>query len=179
MREALGAVVVEHIGSTAVPGLMAKPILDLLAGLDPLDVAPGVTAMEALGYEYLGEYGIPGREFFRKGGDARTHHVHAVELGGPQWTRHVAFRDYLRAHPDEAARYGAAKRAAATAVDGDWEAYSDAKDTAVEEIEAASPRLGRGELIHFRNRHVTPHAVGFSVGGGWRISPPWVGRLDP
>ena len=61
---------------------MAKPILDLLAGLEPLDVAPGVAAMEALGYEYLGEYGIPGREFFRKGGDRRTHHVHAVELGG-------------------------------------------------------------------------------------------------
>ncbi len=170
---------VEHIGSTAVPGLVAKPILDLLAGLQPLDVAPGVAAMEALGYEYLGEYGIPGREFFRKGGDARTHHVHAVELGGPQWVRHVAFRDYLRAHPDEAARYGAAKRSAATAVDGDWESYCGGQGAGRHGDRGASPRLGRGELIQSRHRHATPHAVGFSVGGGWRISPPWVGRLDP
>ncbi len=136
VRVALGAVVVEHIGSTAVPGLVAKPILDLLAGLEPLDVAPGVAAMEALGYEYLGEYGIPGREFFRKGGDARTHHVHAVELGGPHWVRHIAFRDYLRAHPEEAARYGRAKVEAAAAVDGDWESYWDAKEPVATDIEA-------------------------------------------
>jgi GrpB-like predicted nucleotidyltransferase (UPF0157 family) len=136
VREALGAVVVEHIGSTAVPGLVAKPIIDLLAGLQPLDVASGVAAMEAVGYEYLGEYGIPGREFFRKGGDRRTHHVHAVELGGPQWVRHLAFRDYLRAHPDEAARYAAAKVEAMAAVDGDWESYWEAKEPVATDIEA-------------------------------------------
>jgi len=135
VREALGAVVVEHIGSTAVPGLLAKPIIDLLAGLSPLDVGPGVAAMEALGYEYLGEYGIPGREFFRKGGEQRTHHVHAVELGGAHWVRHVAFRDYLRAHPDEAARYGAAKVEAAAAVGEDWEGYWEVKEPVATEIQ--------------------------------------------
>ncbi len=102
---------VEHIGSTAVPGLVAKPILDLLAGLEPLDVAPGVAAMEALGYEYLGEYGIPGREFFRKGGDGGRITSTRSSSAGPHWVRHIAFRDYLRAHPDEAARYAEAKRA--------------------------------------------------------------------
>ncbi len=186
VREALGAVVVEHIGSTAVPGLVAKPIVDLLAGLQPLDVAPGqIGAMEALGYEYLGEYGIPGREFFRKGGERRTHHVHAVELGGPQWGRHVAFRDYLRARPDEAARYAAAKREAVAAVDGDWEPTGTPRSRSQRSIEARRTRVGRGELVHFRRRIGTTRntaqrvAVDWSVGGGWRISPPWVGRLDP
>jgi GrpB-like predicted nucleotidyltransferase (UPF0157 family) len=127
--EALGAVEVEHIGSTAVPGLAAKPVLDLLAGLHPLEAGPAaVDAMKALGYEYLGEHGLPGRLFFRKGPERRTHHVHAVELGGTEWRRHLAFRDYLRAHPDEVARYGEAKRALATAVGGDWDAYAERKN---------------------------------------------------
>jgi GrpB-like predicted nucleotidyltransferase (UPF0157 family) len=126
--EALGAVEVEHIGSTSVPGLSAKPVLDLLAGLHPLNAGPAaVAAMRALGYEYLGEHGLPGRLFFRKSPERRTHHVHAVELGGTEWLRHLAFRDYLRAHPEEAARYGEAKRALARAVAGDWDAYTERK----------------------------------------------------
>ena len=126
--EVLGATKVEHIGSTSIAGLSAKPVLDLLAGLRPLEVgAASIAAMEALGYEYLGEHGLPGRLFFRKGPEQRTHHVHAVELGGTEWRRHLAFRDYLRAHPEEAARYGEAKRALARAVEGDWEAYTDRK----------------------------------------------------
>jgi GrpB-like predicted nucleotidyltransferase (UPF0157 family) len=128
VAEALRAVRVEHIGSTAVPGLSAKPVLDLLAGLRSLDLGPAeLQGMQALGYEYLGEHGLPGRLFFRKSPERRTHHVHAVGLGGTEWRRHLAFRDYLRAHPDEAARYGEAKRALARAVQGDWEAYTDRK----------------------------------------------------
>ena len=132
---ALGETVVEieHIGSTAVPGLAAKPVVDLLLGLRSLQLEPAqVTAMERLGYEYLGEYGLPGRLFFRKGGAQRTHHVHAVEHGGEMWHRHRAFRDYLGAHPDEAAAYDADKRRAAAAAatrDEYWEAkqpYVDA-----------------------------------------------------
>jgi GrpB-like predicted nucleotidyltransferase (UPF0157 family) len=120
IRKALGAVEVEHIGSTAVPGLSAKPVLDLLAGLRPLDVGSAeIEAMQGLRDEYLGEHGLPGRLFFRKGPERRTHHVHAVELGGTEWLRHLAFRDYLRAHPEETARYGEAKRALARAVAGD------------------------------------------------------------
>jgi GrpB-like predicted nucleotidyltransferase (UPF0157 family) len=95
------------MGSTAVPGLAAKPVLDISVGLVRLDLAAGeIAAMERLGYEYMGEFGIPGRLFFRKGGADRTHHVHAVEWGREQWHRHRALREYLLAHPDEAARYG-------------------------------------------------------------------------
>jgi NAD-dependent deacetylase len=127
IRSALGANVreIEHMGSTAVQGLAAKPVLDISIGLETLELRPGeVAAMERLGYEYMGEYGIPGRLFFRKGGVERTHHVHAVEWGGEQWHRHRAVREYLRAHPDEAERYGEHKsRVAAEAANSDdyWE----------------------------------------------------------
>jgi NAD-dependent deacetylase len=144
VREALGARAVEHIGSTSVPGLAAKPVLDLLAGLDSLDVEPArIRAMEALGYEALGEYGLPRRLFFRKGRDARTHHVHAVEFGGPHWRRHLAVRDYLRAHPDEAAAYEAEKRRiAAHAADRDE--YTTRKAPYVEALEARALAWGPG-----------------------------------
>jgi GrpB-like predicted nucleotidyltransferase (UPF0157 family) len=137
VREALGALAVEHIGSTAVPGLAAKPVLDLLAGLESLELGRDrLDAMAALGYEYLGEYGLPGRLFFRKGPERRTHHVHAVELGGPQWRRHLAFRDFLRLHPDEAAHYAEAKLALAAAVNGDWDAYTERKTGLTSDLQA-------------------------------------------
>ena len=116
VAEALGdlALEIQHMGSTAVPGLAAKPVLDLLAGLRTLGLPPErIAAVERLGYEYKGEYGLPGRLFFRKGGGRRTHHLHAVKHGSELWRRHLAFRDYLRAHPDEAERYAAEKRRAA------------------------------------------------------------------
>lgn len=129
VRAALGDLVaaVEHIGSTAVAGLAAKPVIDILVGLRTLDLTRAhIAAMEALGYEYLGEYGIPGRLFFHKG-RPRSHHVHAVLLGSDLWERHLAFRDFLRAHPDEAQRYGDFKRGLATEVAGDRERYVDGK----------------------------------------------------
>jgi NAD-dependent deacetylase len=114
IREALGPGVeeTEHIGSTAVPGLAAKPVIDISVGLDRLELSPEqVVAMERLGYEYLGDNGLPGRLFFRRNeAGRRTHHVHVVEHGGEHWHRHRALRDYLRAHPEEAERYAAEKR---------------------------------------------------------------------
>ncbi|MBD0290499.1 MAG: NAD-dependent protein deacylase [Thermoleophilia bacterium] len=130
VHAALGrrVVAVEHIGSTSVPGLAAKPVLDLLVGLRELELARAeVRRMEGLGYEYLGEFGLPGRLFFRKGLSRRTHHVHAVEHGGDLWREHLAFRDYLRAHPEEARLYGEEKRRVAEAVGRRWERYAEAK----------------------------------------------------
>lgn len=113
--ESLGALAdaVHHIGSTAVPGILAKPILDLLlevADREALDaIEPG---MLQLGYEAMGEFGIAGRRYFRKHDAAgrRTHHVHAFVGGDPNVRRHLAFRDYLRAHTDVAAAYATIKR---------------------------------------------------------------------
>ena len=127
-------VAIEHMGSTAVPGLAAKPVIDVSVGLRRLELtADQVAAVEALGYEYLGENGLPGRLFFRRSeAGRRTHHLHVVEVEGEHWHRHRAFRDYLRAHPDEVDRYAAEKRrlAAETSTHGDyWERkqpYADA-----------------------------------------------------
>jgi len=103
IRAACGRVVVEieHIGSTSVPGLAAKPIIDIMPGVE--DIAGARARLEAgmrgLGYESLGEYGIPGRLYFRKG-VPRSHHVHVFEVGKPEWRKHLLFRDYLRAHEE-------------------------------------------------------------------------------
>lgn len=131
LREALGEGIaeIEHIGSTAVPGLAAKPVIDICAGLESADLTgEQIAAVERLGYEYLGELGLPGRLFFRKGGAASTHHVHAVEWGGEHWHRHLAFRDYLREHPDEARRYAGAKKRLAAEVEHDWYEYVERKN---------------------------------------------------
>ena len=124
VRNALAESVVEleHMGSTAVPGLAGKPVVDISVGLRALELsAEQLAAMEGLGYEYLGENGLPGRLFFRRDeAGRRAYHVHAVEHGGTHWHRHRALRDYLREHPDEAERYGAEKRrVAAEAADSE------------------------------------------------------------
>jgi NAD-dependent deacetylase len=117
VRRALGPPVVEleHMGSTAVPGLAGKPVIDISVGLRDLHLDEDqIAAMEALGYQYLGEYGLPGRLFFRKDENGRrTHHVHAVEFEDEHWHRHRALRDFLRAHPEEVERYAAEKRSLA------------------------------------------------------------------
>ncbi len=143
IAEALGsrAPVIEHIGSTAVPGLAAKPVIDVLLGLRsyPLDEA-GVRALESLGYEYRGEFGIPGRQFFRKG-EPRSHHVHAVELGSDLWVSHLAFRDRLRDHPEEAARYASLKRELVSRYRNERGRYTEAKAPFIEELlQRAAPR---------------------------------------
>ena len=128
IRDALGESVVamEHMGSTAVPGLAGKPVIDISVGLRRSALTDAeVAAMERLGYEYLGEFGLPGRLYFRKDeGGRRTHQVHAVEHDGEQWHRHRAFRDYLRAHPEEAEAYATEKRriaAESTGLEDYWE----------------------------------------------------------
>ncbi|MCE5270266.1 EamA family transporter [bacterium] len=110
---ALGSLVLglEHVGSTAVPGLAAKPFVDLLVGVASLDLPqPALAAMRSLGYECLGAAGVPGRVYFRRRAGADTaFNAHFVLPGSDNWLRNVLLRDYLRAHPEEAARYGALK----------------------------------------------------------------------
>src|SRR3989304_1253108 len=109
--EAMGGVVaIEHIGSTSVPGLAAKPIIDIAIGVRQVaDVVPCITPIVGLGYKCMGEFGIPGRLYFRKG-KPRSHHIHMVVHKGEFWQRHLAFRDVLRARPDLAGEYARLKR---------------------------------------------------------------------
>ena len=103
------AVGIEHVGSTSVPELCAKPIVDVLVGLRELELSDEqVAAMKGLGYEYLGEYGLHGRLFFRK--QPGTHHVHVVQHGGEHWRRQLTFREALRSDAEERRRYDAFKR---------------------------------------------------------------------
>jgi GrpB-like predicted nucleotidyltransferase (UPF0157 family) len=104
----------EHIGGTAVPGLAGKPVVDLMLGAPPAAWAalPDLRArIVTLGYEDLGEAGVPGRIAFRKR-TLRAFNIALVELDGALWRDNLVLRDHLRAHPDEAAAYAAAKRAA-------------------------------------------------------------------
>jgi GrpB-like predicted nucleotidyltransferase (UPF0157 family) len=129
---------IEHIGSTAVPGLPAKPIIDLMAGL----VGSGdLSPLGTLGYEDLGENGITGRRFFRKG-RPRTHHLHVIETDSHFWKEHLCFRDFLRLHPDEAEAYDRLKRALSENYRHNRDAYSRGKMPLIEEILRKASRNG-------------------------------------
>ena len=126
-----------HIGSTSVPGLAAKPIIDMMAvvrSLEKVDDARG--KFSELGYEYLGEFGIAGRRYFRKGGDERTHQIHIFQAD--DWNnieRHLAFRDYMRTHEKERTEYAKIKTALAQRFPYDIDGYCDGKDAFVREME--------------------------------------------
>ncbi|MBI2856153.1 MAG: GrpB family protein [Chloroflexi bacterium] len=124
-------VAIEHVGSTSVPGLAAKPIIDIMAAIDSLDNAQEcIGPLKDLGYEYIPEYEDvrPERRYFHKGpAAARTHHLHVVELHSAFWSRHILFRDYLRTHPEEASRYVQLKRELAARYGADRLGYQDAK----------------------------------------------------
>jgi GrpB-like predicted nucleotidyltransferase (UPF0157 family) len=131
---------IEHIGSTSVPGLCAKPVIDVLIGLADLRLTDEqISAMETLGYHYLGEHGLPGRLFFRK--EPRTHHVHVVEHGGEHWERQLTFRDTLRSDVEERERYDEFKRRLA-AEGHPREVYTELKTPFIREVEARA-RAGR------------------------------------
>jgi GrpB-like predicted nucleotidyltransferase (UPF0157 family) len=131
----------EHFGSTAIPGMAAKPIIDILIAVRSLAEARErfVEPLEDLDYVFWADNPKTDRLFFVKGmppyGARRTHHVHVVEPTAEPWQR-LGFRDYLRAHPDEARRYADLKRSLAAVHGSDREAYTDAKETFVEEIMA-------------------------------------------
>ncbi len=138
LRHTLGATLieVEHIGSTSVPGLASKPIIDILAVVRRLsELDAHHDALVALGYEPMGEFGIAGRRFFAKGGDVhRTHHMHAYEPGHAEIAAHLDFRDYLRAHPEQARRYAALKAQLAERHRHDIDAYIAGKGPLVREL---------------------------------------------
>ncbi|MFM2446585.1 MAG: hypothetical protein RI936_1032 [Pseudomonadota bacterium] len=137
---------VEHIGSTAVPGLAAKPVIDLLIGVPGLErFAPYAHRLLAYGYEYVAdqERNVPDRRFFKRVvAGVRTHHLHVVQRDGPLWQRYLGFRDALRADPALAQRYAQLKLALAERHPDDREAYTAGKTSFVECVLAA--RCGGG-----------------------------------
>jgi GrpB-like predicted nucleotidyltransferase (UPF0157 family) len=121
-------VVIEHIGSTAVPGLAAKAIIDIdVAVRSREDVPIAIERLRRLGYIYQGDKGISGREAFIWPPGARRHHLYVVVAGNEPHTAHVRFRDHLRANPEVAARYAALKKELAVRHADDPLAYTEAK----------------------------------------------------
>jgi GrpB-like predicted nucleotidyltransferase (UPF0157 family) len=164
-QQAIGATLlafrpsIEHIGSTAVPGLAAKPIIDILVGLNqPEELDQTIDPMMAVGYTYIQKYEPqwPTRRFFMKltpllepvpsqireedsyiiGQDFQSLvHIHVLVMNTPDWTRHIAFRDYLRAHPLQSQAYGDLKRQLSSQSFSDMNEYNLAKDSFVKQTE--------------------------------------------
>ena len=128
---------IEHYGSTAVPGLPAKPILDILVGVDPLENWQLChDPLLALGYDYAAHAGVPGHHIFGRGRDLseRTHLVHVVLFNGPSWTPNLRFRDALRTDPDLRAAYLAIKQEAAAAAPDSRASYNQRKQGFIDAI---------------------------------------------
>jgi GrpB-like predicted nucleotidyltransferase (UPF0157 family) len=144
LAEALGPLTkgLEHYGSTAVPGLCAKPILDILAGVSPLsDWETCRPALEGLGYDYAEGAGVPGHYIFGRGRDRteRTHLVHVVEYQGESWRRNLAFRDALRCDAGLRESYAREKARAAAAAPWDRARYNAQKGPFIDECLAKLP----------------------------------------
>lgn len=130
-------IAIHHFGSTSVPGIQAKPIIDMMPVVRDIEKMDAFNEqMIDLGFEPFGEYGIRGRRYFRKGKDNRTHHVHMFQFDNAwEIDRHLAVRDYLRTHSEEAQAYGELKLKLAKQNPKDIEAYMSGKDAFVKELE--------------------------------------------
>ena len=129
------AAAIEHVGSTAVPGLAAKPVIDIDVLLSPSDgFADAIARLVPLGYAHRGNLGIAGREAFSQPPAQPAHHLYVCAPDCSEYRRHIAFRDYLRAHPESARAYGDLKRSLASRFGEDRERYGAGKDEFVNEI---------------------------------------------
>ncbi|WP_141434425.1 GrpB family protein [Bacillus sp. 03113] len=125
----------EHFGSTSIQGMKAKPVIDMMCIVKDIEMVDLFNyKMDSLGYDAAGEWGITGRRLFRKGGENRTHHIHFYQIDNPQIERHLIFRDYLRSHPEEVAKYNHFKEELVQRFDHTSE-YSPAKKVFVKEME--------------------------------------------
>jgi GrpB-like predicted nucleotidyltransferase (UPF0157 family) len=149
IEEAVGDVAVraEHVGSTAVPGLAAKPIVDLQLSVDAIEPPERyVVSLTGLGYLFVPAPESPDYHFFAKPPERpRTYHLHVCEAGSEHELRHVAVRDFLRAHPDEAARYATLKRELVARHPQDRLAYIAGKDEYMTDLEGRALRWARAE----------------------------------
>lgn len=151
-------IAIYHIGSTSVPGLAAKPIIDIMVAVRSLEKIDDVAeAFSKIGYEYLGEFGIIGRRYLRKGGDERTHQIHIFQAD--DWNnigRHLAFRDYMRTHEKERDEYTKIKLSLAQKFPYDIDGYCNGKENFLREMEeqALSQFDGTWDKLYIAARKV-------------------------
>jgi GrpB-like predicted nucleotidyltransferase (UPF0157 family) len=144
LQQAIGewAFAIEHVGSTSIPGLAAKPIIDIGITLNELiDALKCITPLHQLGYQCCGEFSIPGQI---TDGVGRTHQIHMYQRNHEQFRWHIAFRDYMRAHPEDAAEYATLKRDVASRHGDDIEKYIEGKHDYIRDI---LRRAGMAEAV--------------------------------
>ena len=143
-----------HIGSTSIPGLAAKPTIDMLGVVEDLaELDDRGQLLSDLGYEAKGENGIPGRRYFRKlAGEVHLFHIHAFEVGHPEIQRHLDFRDYLRAHPKDAAAYQELKFALSKKYPLDPISYTNGKTDFILSIDQKAAAWRTANKNKLRNR---------------------------
>lgn len=147
------AITIEHVGSTAVPGLAAKPTIEVdVLLMSPSDLARAIELLALIGYQHRGDLGVSGREAFRTPPGDISHHLYVCTTN-VEYRRHITFRDHLRSHPEDARAYASLKRELARKFGNDREAYTMAKSEFVESILRAS--AGEGTLS---NLAVSPAA---------------------
>ncbi len=146
LRASIGTYVmdIQHVGSTAIPGLEAKPIIDIAVAVRRLeDAEKCIKPLECLGYEYKAYEGRPGRFFFAKGDPSRrTHYLHMVEWDSDSWKSYIRFRDYLRQHKEAAREYARLKRELARKSRGNRDFYTPGKAEFIESV----LRIAEGEI---------------------------------
>jgi GrpB-like predicted nucleotidyltransferase (UPF0157 family) len=129
------AMVIEHVGSTSIPGCSAKPIIDMdVVIASRADLSPTIALLATLGYVHQGDLGIAGREAFAAPANTPPHHLYVCDTQNEQYRRHILFRDYLRAHPEEVQAYNALKQRLAQQFWYDRDAYARGKDEFVATI---------------------------------------------
>ena len=136
LQSAIGefVVAIEHIGSTSICGISAKPILDIAIAIsNPANGGNGVGPLEILGYEYRGENGIAGRFYFVKG-TPRTHHLHMLLANSEEWRNHLLFRNYLRQNPAAAAEYHQLKKELLQKYQNDRDSYLNGKADFIQRV---------------------------------------------
>ncbi|HEX7137113.1 MAG TPA: GrpB family protein [Vicinamibacterales bacterium] len=145
---------IEHVGSTSVPGLAAKPIIDVTVVVPTgADVAGGISRLAALGYVHQGNLGVEGREAFRAPGSTPRHHLYLCPSDSLALRNHLVVREYLRTHPEVAKQYGDLKRRLAEQFPADIDGYVAGKtDLIIRMLAAAGFRSDELESIQRINR---------------------------
>ena len=166
-------IAVWHIGSTSVPGMAAKPVIDIMAAVRDLSLVDDLSALFAqAGYEYMGEYGIPGRRYLRKGGLERTHQIHIFRADDTgNIVRHLAFREFMASHDEERSEYSHLKKELAVRFPYDIDGYCDGKDAfvrsmeekALQEYDESWDRLYLSAAMARKERQISPFIEAGSV----------------
>ena len=146
LQEVIGAYVldIQHVGSTSIPGMIAKPIIDIAIAVQSFeDATVCIKPIEQLGYEYRGEFGIPRRHYFTKG-DPRTHHIHMNEISSRDWLDQITYRNYLIQHPGVAKEYAELKVKLAQSYPTNRQLYTESKAPFINHVLQLA-RSGGGE----------------------------------